>query len=161
MNIRRACEADHERIWEMFQQAILGGNTYVFDETTTREEAIAYWTGQGVECFVAEESGNVTGAHTLRPNRPGRGSHIANASFMVCPKARGKGVGEALGRHALEEARRQGFKGIQFNFVVSTNTAAVKLWEKLKFDIIGTVPGGFRHASLGLVDVYIMYRELE
>lgn len=160
MNIRRAEGADADAVWEIFREVIRGGDTYVFDENTTRKEAVAYWLGEDVQCFVMEEGGVILGAHTLRPNRPGRGAHVANASFIVSSAARGRGIGETLGRHALEEAKRQGYRAMQFNFVVSTNEGAVKLWQKLGFRIVGTAPGGFRHAALGMVDAYIMFREL-
>ncbi len=158
MNIRPARAADAESIWEIFQEVIAGGDTYVFDETTTRAQAIDYWMGEEVECYVAEIDGRVVGMHLLRPNRPGRGAHIGNASFAVSAGARGKGVGEALGRHALERAKARGFTGMQFNFVVSTNERAVALWKKLGFNVIATVPGGFAHATRGYVDVYIMHQ---
>lgn len=160
MKLRLACPEDEESIWEMFADVIRGGDSYVCDENTTREEALDYWMGTQVQCFVAEIDGVIVGAHLLRPNRPGRGSHIANASFMVHKSARGKGVGVLLGQHAIDEAIRQGYRGIQFNFVVSTNTAAVALWTKLGFRIIGTTPGGYNHATLGYVDVYTMYLSL-
>jgi ribosomal protein S18 acetylase RimI-like enzyme len=100
------------------------------------------------------------GTYILRPNRPGLGSHVSNASFMVCPSARGLGVGRAMGEHCLEEARRLGYRAMQFNFVVSTNEAAVKLWQRLGFTIVGTLPGAFRHRTLGFVDAYVMFRTL-
>lgn len=161
MNIRPARPGDANRLWEIFSEVIAGGDTYVFDESLTREEAIEYWMGKDIQCFVAEEGGVIYGAHLLRSNRPGRGAHIGNASFMVAREARGRGVGELLGRHCIEEATRQGYKGVQFNFVVSTNETAVKLWKKLGWNVIGVIPGGFRHKTLGEVDVLIMYRELK
>ena len=87
-------------------------------------------------------------------------SHVANASFMVDPAAQGKGAGRALGEHCLDEARRQGYDAMQFNFVVSTNTAGVELWKKLGFEIVGTLPKTFEHATLGRVDAYVMHRFL-
>lgn len=160
MMIRPALPEDAESVWEMFSAVIRAGDSYVFDETTTREEALEYWMGSGGQCFVAEDEDGVTGVFVLRPNRPGRGAHIANASFIVHSCARGKGVGKLLGSHALAEAKQQGYTGMQFNFVVSSNSAAVELWKKLGFQIIGTVPGGFRHATLGLVDAYMMHKVL-
>jgi ribosomal protein S18 acetylase RimI-like enzyme len=93
-------------------------------------------------------------------NRTGLGDHVANASFMVAPEAHGRGIGRLLGEHCLDEARRRGFAAMQFNFVVSTNAAAVALWKKLGFAIVGTLPRAFRHARLGLVDAYVMHRDL-
>jgi ribosomal protein S18 acetylase RimI-like enzyme len=109
---------------------------------------------------VAESGGRVVGTYLLRPNRPGLGSHVANAAFMVSPSARGLGVGRAMGEHCLAEARRLGYRAMQFNFVVSTNEAAVKLWQRLGFRIAGTLPGAFRHRTRGFVDAYVMFRTL-
>ncbi len=102
----------------------------------------------------------MVGTYTLRPNAIGLGSHVANAAFMVSPEARGAGVGKRMGEHALAEARRLGFRAMQFNFVVSTNEPAVRLWRKLGFEIVGTLPGAFRHARLGFVDAYVMFQTL-
>jgi L-amino acid N-acyltransferase YncA len=107
-----------------------------------------------------DDDGLVLGSAKMGPNRPGRGAHIATASFMVSPAGRGRGVGRALGQHAIEWARAAGYHGMQFNAVVETNTAAVRLWEALGFEIIGTVPEAFDHARLGLVGLHVMYRPL-
>jgi ribosomal protein S18 acetylase RimI-like enzyme len=96
----------------------------------------------------------------LRPNQFGGGSHVANAGFMVAPEARGQGVGRAMGEHCLSEACRLAFRAMQFNFVVSTNEPAIRLWEQLGFEIVGTLPGAFRHPEKGEVNVYVMYRSL-
>jgi GNAT superfamily N-acetyltransferase len=103
----------------------------------------------------------VVGMYKLIPNRIGRGAHVSNASFMVDPSVQGKGAGRALGEHCLHEARRQGYDAMQFNFVVSTNTAGVALWKKLGFEIVGTLPAAFEHATLGKVDAYVMHRFLK
>jgi len=79
---------------------------------------------------------------------------------MVAPSARGQGIGRAMADHCLGEARRLGFRAMQFNFVVSTNTPAIHLWQQLGFDIVGTLPEAFRHPEKGFVDVYVMYRSL-
>jgi len=109
---------------------------------------------------VAEIDGRVAGMYKLIPCRIGLGSHVANASFMVDPSAHGRGIGRAMGEHSLEEARRADYAAMQFNFVVSTNTAGVELWKKLGFSIVGTLPRAFRHATLGYVDAYVMHRLL-
>jgi GNAT superfamily N-acetyltransferase len=96
----------------------------------------------------------------MGPNRGGRGAHIATASFMVSRTARGHGIGRALGRHVIDWATRQGYRGIQFNAVVETNTAAVALWQDLGFAIIGTVPNAFDHPRHGYVGLHVMYLSL-
>lgn len=160
MTIRPATEADADAIWRIFQAVIAPGDTYSFTADTTEGEAVAYFLGAGITSFVAEDQGRVIGMYKLIPNRIGRGSHVSNASFMIDPAAQGKGAGRALGEHCLDEARRQGYDAMQFNFVVSTNAAGVHLWEKLGFQIVGTLPKAFRHDSLGDVDAYVMHRFL-
>ena len=161
MLIRKATENDFDGIWSIFQAVVSKGDTYVFSPQATRQDAFEYWFGPGVTSFVAELDGRVAGMYKLIPNQRDLGSHVANASFMVSPDVRGKGIGVALGRHCLEAARNVGFKAMQFNFVVSTNTGAVELWKKLGFKIVGTLPGAFRHLTLGFVDAYVMYRTLD
>jgi ribosomal protein S18 acetylase RimI-like enzyme len=160
MIIRPATPADAAAIWRIFQAVVAPGDTYSFTRETTERDAVAYFIGAGITSYIAEEDGDVVGMYKLIPNRIGRGSHVANASFMVDPHAQGRGAGRALGEHCLHEARRQGFEAMQFNFVVSTNIAGVALWKKLGFEIVGTLPKAFRHATLGDVDAYVMYRSL-
>ncbi len=152
--------ADAAAIWRIFQAVVAPGDTYCFTADTTELDAVAYFLGPSITCSVAEDEGGVIGVYKLIPNRSGRGSHVSNASFMVDPAAHGRGVGRALGEHCLEEARRQGYDAMQFNFVVSTNTAGVTLWKKLGFAVVGTLPGAFQHATLGRVDAYVMHRVL-
>jgi L-amino acid N-acyltransferase YncA len=158
--IRPARAVDSEAIWRIFQAVVAPGDTYSFTADTTEPEAVAYFLDPGITSFVAEDDGQVIGMYKLIPNRIGRGSHVANASFMVDPSAQGRGAGRALGEHCVEEARRQGYDAMQFNFVVSTNTAGVTLWKKLGFEIVGTLPKAFNHATLGMVDAYVMHRFL-
>jgi L-amino acid N-acyltransferase YncA len=158
--IRQATEHDQDAIWDIFQAVVAAGDTYAFEPETPREEALAYWFHSGTRTYVAEREGRVVGTYLLRPNRPGLGSHVSNAAFMVSPSARGLGIGRAMGEHCLDEARRLGYRAMQFNFVVSTNEAAVELWKRLGFTIVGTLPGAFCHRGRGFVDAYVMYRSL-
>lgn len=161
MNLRPATRSDEDAIWEIFHAVIASGDTYVFEPQMPREEAMAYWFRSDTHPYVAEHDGRIVGTYILRPNQPALGSHIGNAAFMVSPTARGLGAGRRMGEHCLEEARRVGFRAMQFNFVVSTNESAVRLWQQLGFRIIGTLPGAFRHTRLGYVDAYVMFRELD
>ena len=162
IEIRPAHEADFESMWSIFSAHIAAGETYTFSSATTREAAHQYWLGAGVHAFVATSSGGrVLGMYRLVPNQPGRGHHVANASFMVNPAAQGAGIGYRLGEHCLDQARRNGFLAMQFNYVVSTNTAAIRLWKNLGFAITGTLPKAFRHKRLGYVDAYVMYQLLQ
>ncbi|HZS18233.1 MAG TPA: N-acetyltransferase [Candidatus Udaeobacter sp.] len=160
MKIRRATDADHDSIWKIFHSVVATGDTYAIDPDISRADALRYWCGTDTDTYVAESNGRITGTYILRANQAGGGSHVANAGFMVLPSARGRGVGRAMAEHCLNEARRRGFRGMQFNFVVSTNESAIRLWKQLGFKIVGTLPGAFRHPEKGYVDVYLMYRSL-
>ena len=160
MKIRPATHPDRDAIWEIFHEIVSAGDTYAFEPNLSREEALQYWCGKNTRVYVAETGGQVVGTYILRPNQSGGGSHVANAAFMVAPDAQGQRVGHAMAEHCLIEARRFGFRAMQFNFVISTNASAVRLWQKLGFKIVGTLPGAFRHTEKGYVDVYVMYRSL-
>jgi len=160
LEIRAATEADRDAIWDIFHAIVATGDTYAFEPEMSRQEALAYWFRGDTHTYVAENNGRVVGTYILRPNQLGPGSHVANAAFMVEPNAQGLGVGRRMAEHCLSEARRKGFRAIQFNFVVSTNTSAIHLWEQLGFKIVGTLPGAFRHPEKGYVDVYVMFRSL-
>ena len=160
MTIRPATQADASEIWRIFQAVVAPGDTYAFSADTSERDAVSYFLGPAITSFVAEVEGRVIGMYKLIPNRTGRGSHVANGSFMVDPSAQGRGAGKTMGEHCLDEARRQGYAAMQFNFVVSSNTAGVTLWKKLGFEIIGTLPKAFQHATLGRVDAYVMHRFL-
>lgn len=162
MLIRKAIKSDFESIWEIFKAVVEPGDSYVFNHNTKREDGFSYWFGAGITTYVAEEeTGQIVGMYKLISNQPDRGSHVANASFMAAPQCRGRGIGRAMGLHCLEEAKKAGYLALQFNFVVSTNQAAVSLWKKLGFSIVGTLPKAFNHKMLGYVDVYVMYRFLD
>jgi L-amino acid N-acyltransferase YncA len=182
LSIRLATDSDRDAIWDIFHEVVVTGDTYVFDPNTSREEALAYWFREDTHTYVAVKDSvgdavsvpgkltasptgqlqdrHVVGSYVLRPNRPGLGAHVSNASFIVAKSARGAGVGRAMGEHCLSEARRLGFRAMQFNFVVSTNESALHLWQQLGFKIVGTLPGAFRHSQKGYVDVYVMFRSL-
>jgi len=160
MQIRPAINADRDAIWNIFHEIIAAGDTYAFDPQMPREEALAYWFRADTHTYVAEEDGGVVGTYILRPNQSGAGSHVANAAFMVARDAEGAGMGRRMAEHCLTEARQMGFRAMQFNFVISTNTRAIHLWNQLGLKIVGTLPGAFRHPEKGYVDVYVMYRSL-
>jgi L-amino acid N-acyltransferase YncA len=171
LNIRPAIDKDRDAIWKIFHEVVAAGDTYAIDPNISREEALAYWFRADTHTYVAEldclkqssfgpDYHRVVGTYVLRPNQAGGGAHVANAAFMVAPDARGEGMGRAMGEHCLREARRLGFRAMQFNFVVSTNKSAVRLWKQLGFKIVGTLPSAFRHPEKGYVDVYVMFRSL-
>lgn len=160
ITIREATRADADAIWPIFHHVVRAGDTYAYSPDITRAEFEATWFAPDVRTYVALAEGEAVGTYVLKPNQPGLGAHVANAGYMVAPRERGRGVGQALGLHSLDEARRLGYRAMQFNLVVSTNEAAVALWRELGFAIVGTLPEAFRHRERGLVDAYVMYRRL-
>jgi L-amino acid N-acyltransferase YncA len=158
MRIRPATSADFPAMLRIFRRVIASGDTEVHASDTSAAEADAYWFGQATATCVAEQDGRIVGMYRLIPNQPGRGSHVADAALMVDPDARGLGIGLALGRHCLAEARRDGYLTVQCSPIVCTNTRAVALCKKLGFAVVGTLPMAFWHARLGLVDAHVMYR---
>jgi GNAT superfamily N-acetyltransferase len=160
LKVRPATKPDRDPVWDIFHAIATAGDTYAFDPKMSRHDALAYWFRADTHTYVAEKDGRVVGTYILKANQPGPGSHVANAAFMVASDAQGSGVGRRMAEHCLEEARRFGFRAMQFNFVVSTNKGAIRLWKQLAFDIVGTLPGAFHHPQKGYVDVYVMFRSL-
>jgi GNAT superfamily N-acetyltransferase len=159
MQVREAEADDWPSIFPIFSAITAAGETYTYPDDLSFEEGRDVWMGQS-RVVVAVEDGSVVGSATMGPNRPGRGEHIATGSFMVAPECQGRGVGRRLGEHLVEWARTGGFRGIQFNAVVETNTDAVHLWQSLGFTIIGTVPGAFNHPEHGYVGLHVMFLPL-
>jgi L-amino acid N-acyltransferase YncA len=160
INLRPAIDSDRDAIWTIFHDVIASADTYAFDSQMPRHDALAYWFRSDAHTYVAESGGRVVGTYILRANQLGPGSHVANAAFMVPPDTQGQGIGRVMGEHCLKEARRLGFRAMQFNFVVSTNESAIRLWQRLGFEIVGTLPEAFRHPEMGYVDVHVMFRSL-
>ena len=161
MLIREYTDDDWPAVWAIFQEVVGARDTYVYDPEWSSDEARAVWVepppGHAV---VACDGSRILGSAKMGPNRPGPGSHVATASFMVDRNARRHGVGRALGEYVLAWAREEGYAAMQFNAVVETNVPAVKLWQALGFEIIGTIPEAFEHAQLGRVGLHVMYRRL-
>lgn len=160
ISIRPARENDLEDIWRMWKDVMDQKVFFAFDETTTKDDIFKSWINLKNHCFVAETDGKIVGGYILKPNQPGYGKHIANASYLVDTDIRGGGIGHQLCVHSIQSAKEIGFRAMQFNFVVSTNTGAIKIWEKYGFEIIGTIPDGFYHIEKGYVDVYIFFKDL-
>jgi GNAT superfamily N-acetyltransferase len=160
LEIREIGADTFDLVWPIFRSVVAAGDTYSYAADTDFDEARAMWTTAPTRCFVALIDRQPAGCYMLKPNQPGLGNHVANAGYMVAAQARGQGLAGKLCEHSLETARAAGFLAMQFNFVVSTNEVAVKLWQKHGFEIVGTVPRAFRHAKLGLVDIHVMHRLL-
>ncbi len=162
VTLRETVPADLPQIVPFFRAIVAAGETYAYPEDLSDAGIGGLWLEQPPgRCVVAVDAGGtVLGSAKMGPNRPGRGAHVATASFMVAPAAQGRGVGRALGNEALRWARAQGYAGMQFNAVVETNRAAVHLWRSLGFSIMTTIPGAFEHPALGRVGLHVMYRPL-
>jgi ribosomal protein S18 acetylase RimI-like enzyme len=160
IDIRELGADEFERVWPIFRAVVSAGDTYSYPPGITFEQARALWLTPPSRVFVAHDDGEPVGCYMMRPNQPGLGDHVANAGYMVAPHARGRGIAGAMCEDSLDRARREGFRAMQFNFVVSTNEVAVALWRKHGFEIVGRIPKAFRHATLGLVDTFVMHRTL-
>ncbi len=160
ITIREATEDDWPAVWAMFRDVAATGDVFAYDESTTEDDARKLWFDPPAICFVAEVSGRLIGSYFVRPNQPGRGSHVANGGYMVIPEARGQGTASAMCEHSIATACRLGFAAMQFNFVVASNAAAVRVWERHGFAVVGRLPSAFRHKELGFVDALVMFRAL-
>ncbi len=149
----------HRQTWDIFSKVVTKGDTYVFPPNSSESDFDQHWWAY--HPWSALDKTRVAGTYIMKPNQLGLGAHIANAAFMVHPSLQGKGVGQKMAEHAIREAKKADYKGIQFNCVVSTNRRALNLWQKLGFNIIGTIPHAFNHADQGLVDAHILFKSLE
>ena len=160
MEIRRATPADWPAIWAILQPIMAEGETLSLPRDGDEAVGRAYFASPEKVNFVAVEGDQVLGASYVRANQLGGGAHIANCGYLTSPAARGKGIARKLCAHSIEYAKEAGFKGIQFNFVVSTNEPAVHLWQSLGFEILTRLPEAFEHPRLGYVDALLMFRKL-
>lgn len=160
MIIRRARTSDAEAIAAIILPVIEAGETYSLDRDMSKTDALAYWLGADKETFVAEEGGEILGTYYIRPNQAGGGGHVCNCGYMTGASATGRGVARRMCEHSQNYARSQGYRAMQFNFVVSTNDRAVRLWQSLGFEVAGRLPGAFLHPTEGYVDALVMYRQL-
>ena len=160
MTIRLANCNDRDAIWQILEPMIRAGETYTLPRDMGREEALAYWFSSEKETFVWEEGGRILGTYFLKANQQGGGAHVVNCGYVTSATAQGRGIARAMCLHSLQRAKERGFRAMQFNFVVSTNERAVKLWQSLGFEIVGRLPGAFQHPERGFVDALVMYRDL-
>ena len=158
--IRPATDADRDAIWAALEPVMRAGETLALPRDGDRAAGFAYWWPANAAVFVAEEDGRLAGTYFLRTNQLGPGSHVVNAGYLTAPGVGGRGIARALCAHSLDEARRRGYRAMQYNFVVSTNAPAVHLWQAMGFAIVGRLPGAFAHPTLGEVDALVMHRWL-
>ena len=160
LTVRPAVPATTTPSGAILEPAFRAGETYPIPRDISRSEALAYWRTPGHGVFVAEDDGKIVGTYYLRANQRGGGTHVCNCGYIVAPGQTGRGVARAMCEHSLGIARERGFAAMQFNFVVASNERAVRLWQSCGFQIVGTLPGVFKHPARGLVDAYVMHRML-
>jgi ribosomal protein S18 acetylase RimI-like enzyme len=160
MLIRPATQQDRGAIWRIVEPVIRAGDTYTLPRDMSEVAAIAYWCGPDRETFVAEEGGAIVGTYYIRANQQGGGAHVANCGYITAAGLMGKGIARRMCEHSLQHTRSRGFKAMQFNFVVSTNERAVRLWQSLGFETVGRLPRAFEHPQQGFVDALVMFRAL-
>ena len=160
MLIRPATQQDRRAIWRILEPVIRAGETYTLPRDMSEADAVAYWCGPDRETFVAEEGGAIVGTYYIRANQKGGGAQVANCGYMTAAGSTGKGIARRMCEHSLQHARARGFKAMQFNFVVSSNERAVRLWQSLGFETVGRLPCAFEHPRHGFVDALVMFRAL-
>jgi len=161
LTIREATEQDKDDIWIISRAVIKKRDTYAFSPNTNKRDLIHYWFGEKKATFVAVLDGQIVGIFNIHPNHIDLMDHVANASYMVAPKFQSKGIGKKMAEYSLNKAKKLGYKAMNFNYIVKSNVMAIKLWKKLGFRIIGEIPKAFRHPTKGLVNILIMYKELD
>ena len=160
MQIRPARDEDRPAIWSILEPVIRAGETYTLDRDMSEADALAYWLGPDKETFVAEALGEILGTYFMRPNQAGGGRHVCNCGYMTSAQAEGRGVARRMCLHSLAHAKARGYRAMQFNFVVSTNERAVRLWASLGFETVGRLPLAFEHPTRGYVDALVMHQPL-
>ena len=158
--IREAKEKDLNEVWRLWKEIQDQKVYFAYDPSYTKEQIENIWINLTNHIYVMEIENNIVGAYLMKPNQPGFGNHVVNAAYLVDAKVRGKGIGHKLCKHSIDTAKNLGYRGMQYNLVVSTNRNAMTVWESFGFKIIGTIPGGFRHVEKGYVDAYIYFKDL-
>lgn len=162
MLIRRYQETDWNQVWPMVRKVFRAGETYAFSPDISENEAYKIWIELPQETFVATSDDNeIQGTYYIKPNQPELGAHVCNCGYIVSENTRSKGVASSMCEHSQKLAVELGFRAMQYNLVVATNEAAIRLWKKLGFKIVGTLPEAFNSKSAGYVDALIMYKKLK
>jgi ribosomal protein S18 acetylase RimI-like enzyme len=161
VSIRKAHDRDEAAIWRILEPTIRDACTYALPADMSERDALRYWCASAHEVFVAESGGEILGTYFMRPNQLGGGSHVANCGYMTAPWAGGCGIARAMCAHSVGHAQARGYRAIQFNFVVSSNERALRIWQDFGFEIVGRLPEAFLHPRLGYVDAVVMYRIID
>lgn len=158
--IRPYRDEDGEAVWPILREVIRPGDTYAIDPGLNRDRMLDLWSVKARACFVAERGGEIIGTYYIKSNQAGGGAHVCNCGYMTAPEARGQGVARAMCLHSQIEAVKLGYRAMQFNLVVCTNSGAIRLWASLGFETVGRLPHAFDHPKEGLVDALVMYKWL-
>ncbi len=160
ITIRQAEPSDTDAVWSLLQPVFRAGETYAVPADISKEDACAFWLDAPARTYVALLDSQIVGTYYIKTNHPGGGAHICNCGYVVSDIARGQGIAGQMCLHSMDQARALGYRAMQYNLVLTSNTGAVRLWEKLGFAKVGTIPQAFRHPKLGFVDAYVMYQAL-
>lgn len=159
--MRMAEFADWREIWRIVEPVFRAGETYAFAPDIAESEAMETWFEKPAATWLAiNVQQEIVGTYFIKPNQPGLGNHVCNCGYIVSESARGRGIASEMCVHSQQQAVEMGFRAMQYNFVVSTNEGAIRLWKRLGFDVVGTLPGAFRHSRLGFVDALVMFKSL-
>lgn len=161
MNIREATEGDFDEIWPVFKEVISTGDTCAYPQETSRDDALKVWIHDPLKTFIIEENSRILGTYCLKTSHAGPGSHVCSCEYMVSPQARGRGLAATMCEHSQNMALQLGYKAMQFDFIPSTNVFAVGLWNELGFEVVGRLPGAFKHPAKGYVSALVMFKWLE
>jgi L-amino acid N-acyltransferase YncA len=159
--IRPLAAEDWAAAWQIIEPVFRAGDTYAFAPDITEAEAHRVWVEVPSATFIAEdEQSRILGTYYIKPNQPSLGAHVCNCGYIVAEHARSRGIASEMCKHSQQQAVARGFRAMQYNLVVATNQAAVSLWQKHGFEVIGTLPKAFQHQRLGYVDAFVMYKQL-
>ena len=160
MQVRLAARDDFDAIWPLLRDVFRAGTTYAVDPEITRDAAFAYWMTASVATYIVEDAGQVLGTYYIKTNQPGGGAHICNCGYIVAPDARGRRLAATMCEASQGQAKALGYSAMQFNFVLESNAGAVRLWHRLGFTTVGTIPNAFDHPTDGMVAAFVMYKAL-
>lgn len=161
ISINEIAESDWSLIWKILEPVLRSSETYAFSPNISETEPYRVWVENPIATYVAKDNfDNILGTYFVKANQPTLDAHVCNCGYIISESARGKGIASLMCQHSQQEAKQLGFRAMQFNLVVSTNEVAIRLWQKLCFEIIGTLTQAFKHSKYGFVDAFIMYKQL-